>query len=324
VNKDGISGVIKGLKDNNNFLITAHIDPEGDSIGSQLAIHCILSKLKKKALIVNHHSVPNNLRFLKHQDLVTCEIPENFQPDAAIILDCPVKERAGKISNCFSKIPLIINIDHHISNEFFGDINWVDPEASSVGEMIFLLCEKLSLKIDKDAAEAIYTAIMTDTGMFNYDNTSSRTHSVAGKLINIGVKPKEIYKNVFEQKSISELRLLGMALATLKIDGTMAYMELTRDMYAAVGVDSISTDEFIKFPRSIKGIEACVFFKESGTPCKQIKVSFRSSGKLDINNVASLFGGGGHPQAAGCALDCSLAEAKEKVLAELKRALKDQ
>lgn len=315
--------VIKALKEKDNFLITAHVNPEGDSIGSQIALKSILEGMGKKAVMAGHDSVPENLKFLKGQEMFLSEVPEDFKIGAAIVLDCPVKERAGRISKSFKADTFIINIDHHVSNEFFGDVNWVEEKASSVGEMIFLLTEEMHSSISKETAEAIYTAIVTDTGMFNYDNTSQDTHDIAGKLISLGVNPKSIHREVYERKSLPEIRLLGRALGTLQVSdsGAIAYMHLTRSMYEAEGAGYIATDEFINFPRSVKTAKVAVFFKENYEDPEKINVNFRSSGEVNVNAVASRFGGGGHEQAAGCVLEAGMEEAKEKVLSEIRKSL---
>jgi phosphoesterase RecJ-like protein len=321
---DSMDRVIAELENRDNFLIMAHVNPEGDSIGSQIAIHHILKKWGKKAVMVDHDEVPENLKFLKGAGLISREVPEGFRPETLVVLDCPVKERTGNIPGLDADKKFVINIDHHVSNEFFGDVNWVEPNVSSVGEMVFHLAKKKQVVIDKELAEAIYTAIVTDTGMFNYTNTSKATHEVAGELIEAGLDPKDLHGEIFESKDLAQVRLLGKVLSTLELenDGRLAHMSLTRKMYAEEGVESVPTDEFINFPRSVKGVEVAIFFKENVNYPDRINVSFRSSGKVDVNAVASSFGGGGHAQASGCTLIASLEETREKVLAAAKEALK--
>ncbi|MEA3488926.1 MAG: bifunctional oligoribonuclease/PAP phosphatase NrnA [Candidatus Omnitrophota bacterium] len=323
MSNDGMDKVIEAFGTRDNFLITAHVNPEGDSIGSQLAVYRVLEKLGKKAVMVDHDKVPDNLKFLPGSELVAGEIPGGIPVNTAIVLDCPVAERAGSVYKNLEEAAFVINIDHHVSNEFFGDINWVEPDSSSVGEMIFNLTRELGIGMDKDMAAALYAAIVTDTGMFNYSNTSKETHLVAGELIGNGADPGKIHREIYEKKSVPDIRLLGMALTTLCVeaDGRLAHMSLTRQMYREEGVERVSTDEFINFPRSIKGVEVAVFFKEIDDALKKINVSFRSSGTIDVNKIASRFGGGGHPQAAGCLFEGSLEGARVQVLAEVKKAL---
>ncbi len=323
MDSENMKQVIEALKTKNNFLITAHVNPEGDSIGSQIAMYALLASLKKRAIIVNNDAVPVNLHFLSGSEYFFQNLPDGFFPETVVILDCPVKERAGHVAKYLGESDTVINIDHHISNEFFGDINWVEPSASSVGEMIFDLFSRMNIKLTQEATEAIYTAIVTDTGMFNYNNTTSRTHKIVGELISLGIDPKKMHEKIFENRSASDIRVLGKTLSTLKTetDGKIAHICLTQEMYAEEGVRSVTTDEFINFPRSIKDAEIAIFFKENSA-LKNINVSFRSKGKVDVNLLASVFGGGGHAQAAGCTLNCTLAEAKEKVLKEAAKALK--
>jgi phosphoesterase RecJ-like protein len=325
MDNENMKKVIEALKSRDNFLITSHVNPEGDSIGSQLAVHYILERLGKRSVMVDHDGVPDNLRFLPGTGSIACEVPEDFHPDTAIVLDCAVKERAGDIGVCLDRTRYIINIDHHVSNEFFGDVNWVEPKASSVGEMVYHIIKNLGMAIEKELAQAMYAAIVTDTGMFTYDNTSKQTHEIAGELITKGVRPNALHREIFEKKSVSDVRLLGRVLGTLKVEenGLLAHMGLTRQMYAEEGIDHVSTDEFINFPRSIKGVEVAVFFKQSYNTPEHINVSFRSGGKVNVNIVASRFGGGGHERAAGCTLTGTFADIREKVLAEVARALKE-
>lgn len=315
--------VIEAFKGRDDFLITAHVGPEGDSIGSQLAIYDILTGLKKRAVMVDHDDVPANLKFLKGSGSIRRNVPEGFRPKTIVMLDCPVVERAGSVCEAIGGEQFVVNIDHHVSNVSFGDINWVEPDASSTGEMVFRLAEKMNISISPDMATAIYAAIVTDTGMFSYDNTSPETHAVAGKLISKGADPKEIHGEIFEKKTVREVRMLGRALSTIVIeeDGALAHMSLTDQMYTEEGISSVSTDEFIGFPRSIRDVEVVVFFKESPEAPGKVSVSFRSLEKVDVNMIASSFGGGGHARAAGCTLECSLAEARDRVLAEARKAI---
>ena len=323
MDNENMKKVIDAFKARDNFLIAAHVNPEGDSIGSQLAVSYILRKLGKTSFMVNQDDIPDNLKFLSGTDEMYKAIPDGFTPETFVVVDCPVKERTGNTFHQLTGEEFVINIDHHISNEYFGNVNWVEPELSSVGEMLFHIIKEMDLEMDPDAAIAIYCSIVTDTGMFNYDNTSSITHQIVGELISKGADPKTIYSQIFENKDISQIRMLGKALTTLTVEaaGALAYMSITKKMYDEEGVDSVPTDEFINYPRSIKGVEVAVFFKESVDAKNKVNVSFRSTGKYDVNVIASHFGGGGHPKASGCVLNCGLQEAMERVLEEVKSEL---
>lgn len=324
--KDIISKIVEVLKERDDFLITAHVNPEGDSVGSQIALWIMLEKMGKNAVMVQQDPVPSNLRFLKGAGSLMRQIPEDLVPRTVVVLDCPVKERTGKVARALSGEEFIVNIDHHVSNEYFGDINWVEPGVSSVGEMVFHLAVEAGIEIDADMANPLYTAILTDTGMFNYSNTSRATHEIAGRLISCGAEAQRVHANVYESKTFKEVRLLGRVLTTLEVDdaGKIAHMVLTREMYREEGIDAAATDEFINFPRSIEGVEVAIFFKEDASFERRVNISFRSKGKYDVNVLASRFGGGGHPKASGCVIDCALEDAREKVLAEARRLIEEE
>lgn len=324
MNNDGMSEVMDVIRKGDNFLLAAHVNPEGDSIGSQLAMYHLLKKLGKNAVIVNHDRVPENLSFLPGAEDVKTELPEDLKPSIALILDCPVMIRVGAVIDHFDEVGMVVNIDHHISNEYYGDVNWVDAEASSAGEMIYRLAREMKIDVDRDMAEAVYAAVVTDTGMFSYDNTTDYTHVIAAELMRLGVSPKKMFSEIYEKRSAAQVKLLGKSLATLELEenGQLAHITLTRDMVRDEGVKGVSTDEFINYPRSVKGIKVAVFFKESVETVGIVNVSFRSTGDINVDEIASRFGGGGHQKASGCVIKEPLATAREMVLTEVRKILK--
>lgn len=317
--------VLTLIKRKEKFLISAHVNPEGDSIGSQLAMYHMLKKLGKDCVMLDHDKVPDNLEFLPGAREITDTMPEGFSPDASIILDCPVIERTGKVADSLSSSAVVVNIDHHMSNEYYADINWVEDSASSVGEMLFHLAEELGMEKDTDIAKAIYAAIVTDTGSFSYNNTSPATHEITGKLVASGVDTNVMHSEIFEKKDFYEVKMLGKALSTLTLEseGKLAHICLTRHMYNEEGIAKVTTDSFINFPRSVKGVEVAIFFKESTGEEENVYVSFRSSGGVDVNALASRFDGGGHKKASGCMLSCEFEEARRRVLTEAKKVIKE-
>jgi len=325
VDIENIRKIAKVLNSRDNFLITAHVNPEGDSIGSQLALYHILKRIGKNVMIVNQDPVPNNLKFLPGADIISRNIPEGIEDTIVIMLDCPVRERTGKVNRALNEDQFVVNIDHHVSNEFFGDLNWVNKDASSAGEMIYHLSCEMKIGIDKPLAMNIYAAIVTDTGMFNYDNTSSETHMIAGELLKAGVPAGSMYNNLYEQRSPEEIIMLGKVLSTLTLvpGEDIAYMVLTKDMCGEERGASIPTDGFINFARSVKGVEVAVFFREGEEDIKKINVSFRSSEKVNVNQIASRFGGGGHAKAAGCVLLTGLEQAKREILEAVRKAMNE-
>ncbi|MCX5693070.1 MAG: bifunctional oligoribonuclease/PAP phosphatase NrnA [Candidatus Omnitrophica bacterium] len=315
--------VKQAIKKFNKFLITSHINPEGDAIGSQVAMACLLRKLGKEFVMLDDSPVPNLLRFMKGTEDISKEMPHNFNFQAVIILDSPDMARIGRVSEYIKKDSVIINVDHHISNVNFGKFNWVEPDFSSVGEMIYDLFKAFKMKIDLDEAIALYAAIMTDTGSFRYSNTSSKTHCIAAELIDIGVKPYEMHSRIYETSSIQDTNLLGESLQTMKLteDGKIAWLWVTKDMLKETKASLEGTEGIINFARSIDGVEIAVLFRETGTD-ERVKVSFRSKGKVDVNKLAAGFGGGGHPTASGCSVFGKFEDVEKKVLDAAKQMLK--
>ncbi|MDP3791173.1 MAG: bifunctional oligoribonuclease/PAP phosphatase NrnA [Candidatus Omnitrophota bacterium] len=320
--------VIEAIKKNNKFLITAHVNLEGDALGSQLAMKELLIGMGKSAYILDNDVVPEHYRFLPKAQEVSNDIGAVKDFDVAVVLDCPTLKRTGKVGDLIKeKAKLIINVDHHISNEKFGDINWVDPLASSAGEMVFRLYREAGVKLTKEVAISLYIAILTDTGSFNYDNTSSATHEIAGELLGYGLDPALVSESVYERRSMEDMRLLALALGTLRVnkDGTVAYMEVTKEMLDKSGADLAKSEGLINYARSIDKVKVAVLFKEDLKDRSKINISFRSKGNgetIDVNKIASAFGGGGHTKASGCIVMGSLEEAKKKVLAQVEKAMR--
>jgi len=323
MDSDSMKKVIQVFRERDNFLVTAHVNPEGDSIGSQLAILYILEKMGKNVCVVDHDRVPENMKFLPGSEKILSDIPGEVDVETLVLLDCPVRERTGNIAEKAGTDTFTVNIDHHVSNEYFGDVNWVEPGMSSVGEMAYFLAREAGVGMSRELAMYIYAAMITDTGMFNYDNTSGTTHRVAGELVDAGVEPRRMHSEIYEKKKAVELRVLGKVLSTMQITagGKVAYIYLTRKMYKEEGSDFVATEEFINYPRSVKGVEIAVFFKENAESEDRVNVSFRSAGRIDVNRLASVFGGGGHPAASGCMFAGGLEQAIAAIMAEAGKAV---
>ena len=315
--------VKQAIKKFNKFLITSHINPEGDAIGSQIAIARLLRKLGKKSVMLDDSPVPNVLRFMKGSEDISKEMPRDFNFQAIIILDSPDLARIGRVKEFIKKDSVIINIDHHISNVNFGKFNWVEPDFSSAGEMVYDLFKAFKAKIDLDDAIALYAAIMTDTGSFKYSNTVSKTHRIAAELVDIGVKPYEMHTKIYETSSIQDTNLLGEVLQTMKLteDGKIAWLWVTKEMLKKTKASLEGTEGIINFARSIDGVEIAILFRETGTD-ERVKVSFRSKGNVDVNKLAGSFGGGGHPTASGCTVLGKPEDVEKKVLDIAKQILK--
>ena len=313
--------VIEAIKKHNKFLITAHINPEGDSLGSQLGMKALVESLGKTAIIVDNDAVPDHYKFLPGAKDVSNKLDAGMDFEAAIVLDCPTLKRIGKVRDLIAKGKFIINVDHHISNEKFGDINWVDPNASSAGEMVYKIFKEMGIKLTKETALVLYIAILTDTGSFNYDNTSSVTHEIAGELLGYGIDPASVSESVYERRSIADIKFLGRVLSTIKVNksGDVAYLEITDKMLRETGADLVKSEGFVNYARSIDKVRVAIIFKEDANG--KVNVSFRSKGDVDVNKIASSFNGGGHVKASGCVIEGSLAEAEKKVLDKVEEVL---
>ena len=311
-----IKKIKEALEKNKSFLITSHIHLEGDSIGSQLALYRLLKKLGKRVFILDEDKPSRQYGFLPCIDKINTKLSRKADYDVAIVLDCPVLERAGRVAEFLDRRKTLINIDHHISNRYFGDINWVDDKASSCGEMIYELFRALKQPVEKDTALLLYVAILTDTGSFGYENTSAGTHSIVKELIESGVCPVSVHNRIYETKSFSEIKLLQQALSTLKKvqGGRITYLCITKKMLRDSGCDPVATEGFINYPRSIEGSKVALLFLEAPDEPNKIQVGFRSKGEVDVNKLASHFNGGGHHNAAGCVIKGGLKQAMNRVL----------
>jgi len=342
-----IKKVCEIIKKNKSFLITAHYDPEGDSLGSQLAMAEILRQLGKKYVIVDPDKVPGLYGFLKNINDIQQPSKKTHHFDAALVLDCPIMERIGKVADIIGKKP-VINIDHHVSNRNFGVVNYVQPKASSTGEIMYDLAKALGCKMNKDLAAYIYVAMLTDTGGFRYSNTTSETMHIAAELMKFGVSPKHMYEMIYESHSLASRKLLGLCLGTLRLspDGRFAWMHLTKAMFKKAGATALDAENFVNYPRFVEGVKIAVLFSDvecsrsvsDTSACRSsskkghsirhnakkgfTKVNFRSNETwADVNKIASKFGGGGHISASGCIMKGSLKAVEKKILKEVRKVL---
>lgn len=321
-----LSAIVKALEENESFLITGHVHPDGDSIGSQLALAYCLKRMGKEVSIINSDSVPPAYSFLPGSETILSSqsnISQFF--DAAVILDCQEGKRLGKVESLLNRAKTIIIIDHHPtypnpSKTVLGDISFIDPSYSAVGEVIYDLIHELGLELDYVLALNLYVSILTDTGAFRHSNTTPRVHRIIAELIDKGLKVEQIATLVYEANPLSLVKLVGDCISTLKIEqeGKIAWISISSQMLQNRGIspEEIEGDKIIDIIRSIKSVMVSVLFRE--TDDKVIRVNLRSKNGIKVNQTAVLFGGGGHPYAAGCTLNASLFEAEKKVIGELK------
>jgi phosphoesterase RecJ-like protein len=318
-----LNKVVEGIRRHKRFLVTAHVDPEADAIGSQIALASMLRRAGKKAVIIDQDPPPISCDFLpgigsiKMLDDLKGRKAGDF--DCALVVDCPTLERAGRVGGLITEKMTVINVDHHISNSMFGDINWVNEKSAAAGEMVYEIFRKMRLSPTRQEAVSIYAAILIDTGSFRYSNTSAKTHMLAAELMKSGLDTNAIYENLFEMKTYEITHLLGHSLATMKKsrDGKIVWLWITKDMLSESGADLKDAENFIGFARSVKGCKVAVLFKETDND-GIIKVSLRGKDGIDVNSIASRFGGGGHAAAAGFGIKgYGRAAAEKKVISEI-------
>ncbi len=321
-----LNEICRSIKKYNNFLITAHTSPEGDALGSQLGFYNLVKKLGKQATMISDDELPYGYDFLPGAKAI-CRLGKECKDikfDCLVVLDCADLKRTGRVYKLKTNHQPILNIDHHISNQIFGDVNWVDAQASSCSEMIYKLYKQLHLPLDKDTALVLYTGIMTDTGSFRYSNTSSSTFKVASELLKFKVNVAQVYRYTYENISVLEVKLLLKFLSKIQFFGRGRIATFVIDLEPSrskkPGVDL--ADQVLSFGRAIKGVEVVVLFKNNLDLKSQIRVNLRSQGRIDVNKIAAFFGGGGHKTAAGCTISGRLLVVRRKVIAKICQSLK--
>ena len=314
-----IQKIISEIEINSTFLITAHENPDGDAVGSSLALANFLSAIGKEVIIYHCDPLPDNYAFLPMADRICSVIPEQFY-DICFVLDAGDLCRAGSDLATFGKIGKIINIDHHPDNKKFGELNLVDPKASATGALIYRILTAAGHAIDYDTALCIYTAIVTDTGSFRYSNANPEAFTISAAMVACGINPWFVAERLYESQPRQRLELLTLALATLQVAdrGDVASITVTLDMYNKTGASPDLTDGFVNYPRSIRGVEVAVFFRE--IEGGSFKVGFRSKGSVDVSAIAAAFGGGGHHNAAGCKIPGPIEEARNRVISYIENS----
>ncbi|MDP0493884.1 MAG: bifunctional oligoribonuclease/PAP phosphatase NrnA [Fusobacterium sp. JB021] len=294
--------LLEKLKESENILISSHVNPDGDSIGSGLAIYNAIVKNfpEKKVRFIIEDDIPYDLKFLAGSDEVEkyIEIENAPEVDLMIACDSATFKRVGRVVN-FKKDAFLVNIDHHISNELYGDLNIVEDKSSTCEIMYDVIKNRLKLNIDKEIGEALYTGIVTDTGSFKYESTTKSTFEIAGKLIDIGIDRNKIINSVYKSKSIGRMKVLGIAISKMNIieDRRFVYFTLSDYFVQTEGIKKDDTEGIVEQLLEYEGCEVALFLKEE--PNGKMKGSLRSKKEIDVNEIASLFDGGGHKRAAG-------------------------
>ena len=311
-----IATIAQELKNNERFLMATHVNPDGDAIGSLGALALVLEGMGKQVVAYCQDEVPEFLRFLPYADRIVREISGLDRFEVAVVLDCGAFDRIGSAVEVLQHVGKIIHIDHHSSSGDFGQLNLVRPECSSTAEILYEIFQAIPVSLTPEVAENIYTAILTDTGSFRFANTTARTLAIAAEMVSLGVAPEKVAGEIYDSMSPERIELLARSLDTLTLrsNGRVAAMHVSRRMLEETGTSFIDTDGFVNYPRAISSAEIAIFFREMAAD--EVNVSLRSRGGLDVAEFARIHGGGGHHNAAAFRLGGSLSEVVEKVLTE--------
>jgi len=316
-----LSQVVELIENKQNFAITTHVRPDGDGIGSSLGLCWLLRSLGKSAEVIVSDGIPATYSTLPGADeIVHVAEVKSSEYDAIFVIECSDIERPGilNLENQFT-----VNIDHHTTCEHFGSINWIDPTASAVGEMIYNLCKAIGGRISREIAECLYMALVTDTGSFHFPNTTERTLKVASELVKAGVKPAKISEAVYNSYPWSRIELMSQVLSTVRRDqtGRVAWMRQTLEMREITGMADGDNNGFVNIPLAAKEIVASVYMREVRP--NFFRVSLRSKGTINVARVAEMFDGGGHKNAAGCRVEGDWDEAERKIVAAVIEAVNE-
>jgi phosphoesterase RecJ-like protein len=309
-----LSRIIQAIRKNSSFFIAGHVKPDGDTVGCAIALSSLLRRLGKRAHAYTREAVPDYLKFLPGANKITLADKVRKKFDCAIILECSDLGRMGNLIT-LDQADTVINIDHHAVFNNFGDINYIDSSASSSAEQVYYLFRQMKMPFTLKEAEALYVGLVTDTGKFQQANTTPDALRMAAGLLEAGVVPAMIYDRLYASYRLNGLRLLGDVLAGMQLafEGKVAYVKVTKAMYAATATGANDTEGIINYTLSMPQVLVGAMLRETDEP-GAVKVSFRSRGNCDVNRIAHHFGGGGHKKAAGCTLKGSLQSAEKQLL----------
>src|SRR6266851_3600910 len=313
-----LSQVVELIEAKRRFAITSHIRPDGDSLGSSLGLYWLLRALDKDVEVIMRDPVPHAYQKLPGAKEVRVTPAVDGSYHAVFVIECSDITRPGLID--LDK-QFVVNIDHHSTTALFGKINWIDSTASAVGEMIYNLCKATGVRVTKEIAECVYTALITDTGSFHYSNTTERTFKIASELVRTGVKPAKTAEAIFGSYQWPKIELLSQVLATARRDktGRIVWMRQTLEMQEQTKASEEDADGFVNYPLAVREVEATALFKETSPGV--YRTSLRSKGDVNVAKIAEQFGGGGHRNAAGCTLKGDWDEIEQQVVPLLRDAV---
>jgi phosphoesterase RecJ-like protein len=317
-----MNDILSKIKDSNSISITCHTSPDGDALGSVLALASGLKQLGKEVTILSKEDVTSNLPFLVASQMTkeaVAEVPENS--DCVIVLDCGNVERINAELVLENREYCLLNIDHHQSNDGYGDINFVDVKAAATGEVVYDILKSLEIDITKDIADCLYTALLTDTGSFRFSNTTQKTHVIAGELINYGVNVDNIYRTLFENKTFHRIKFYGEAIQTMELhhDSQICIIKLSSELLNKLNLKSnVDTSDVLTFGTQIDTVEVVALLKEANPG---VKISLRSKNSVDVRKIAENFGGGGHSKASGLFIDNNIDDVEKIIIKAIENEL---
>lgn len=306
------------IEANDHFLVVAHVSPDGDAAGSTSAVGWMLDRLGKSYTMINEGEMPAKFSFLWGMDRVlhldSISSPKSY--DCIISVDCADEKRIGKVKELFADDFKLLNIDHHPTNDYFGDAQLIKADAAATVEILFDLAKTLRLPIETEFAASIYTGLLTDTGGFRYSNTTPKVMRLASELLSCGVNGSALAERLLEKITFSHITVLKKALRTLSFayDRKVSWIIVSHEDIRETGATPEDLEGLIAYPRNIEGVEVGLLFKQLDE--QTVKVSFRSNGRVDVAAMAKSFGGGGHVKAAGCTMIGELAQIVEQVVKE--------
>jgi len=317
--------IIQQLKNSSGVLVASHINPDGDAIGSLTAMGMALESMGVRTLLHNESPIPAVYRFLPAVDRIRQRLDADGIDgvDTAVILDCGDLPRIGEAAALLGDGVCIVNIDHHITNTAFGDLQLIDAQACATTEILFDLLKSMAVPFTRDVATSIYTGIVTDTGSFRFSNTNRAAFSICEEMVRLGVTPYEVARHLYGTYSLGRIKLLNRALDSIEIsqNGRLSMMTLTDDMLEETGTHPEDADGLINYARRIEDVKIAALIQEQRygkseqhNGSQKYHVSLRSDGSVDVASIAAGFGGGGHTNAAGFCIETTLSELKATIV----------
>ena len=313
-----IAQIVDAIRARRRFVLSSHSRPDGDSIGSQLAMAYALREMGKQAIAINADPAPPPLMAFPGVPEIRIAPAAEGDFDAAIIMECGDLKRTGVtgLERCY-----VINIDHHPGNSGYGQINWFDSSAAACAEMVYDVVRALGVPLTREIATHVYLAIHTDTGSFHYSGISPKTFEICRECLLAGVDPVQVARSLYDSNNMGRLKLFGAVLGAMQIDATgrIAIVYVDREMARAAGGTYEDTEGLVNLPLTVKEIEAVVFFKQEQGD--EYRVSLRSKGDIDIGVIAKEYGGGGHKNAAGVTITGPLEQLQQALVGKIEAAI---